>query len=720
MSDRSPAHRDDLPSLSALGLELVAASFLVLFQELTLIRWLPSQVRVIAYFPNLILIAAFLGLGIGALRAGGRSLLWLWPVSLLAVVGAGCGLSGIAFTGRSVSEHLWLLYADLPPDAPVIDAVQLPIVALFVSSALTFVGPGQFVAVRLNTFRYRTSALRGYALDLVGSLLGVIGFALASFAGAFPDAWFAVIAVIGAALFLRRPRLLPLHAVLATVAVLAVHRFEKGELYSPYYSLSSVPVTGTSDHLIRANGSLHQVAVALRRSDPTLTIDRAETLAGYHLPYRVLKRRPGRVLVLGAGTGNDVAVALDEGADVVHAVEIDPGILEYGRELHPNRPYQDARVTVMNTDARSFLNDTDETYDLIVFGTLDSMTRLSALSNVRLDNFVYTRDALEAAAARLRPGGGIALYFMVGQDHIDTHLLAMLMQTFGAKPVLARSDWNLFNSIYMAGPAFAHAAPPTTAAEQALIADVQHLNVPTDDWPYLYLPDRGVSAFYLTLMLAFIVIAVIAVAWASPELRSGLRKARGIDLEMFLFGVAFLLLETRFVTVMNLAWGATWLTSAVVFGSIIAVILVSTLWMDLRPVSWRSASAGLLVALACSWLLPSEILLAREGTVRLVLSALYVALPVFFAAACFALRFQTRASPNVAFGWNLLGAVAGGLIEFTSMAVGLRALTLVVILAYLIAFRLAKTSGAPPTARSGWPRWRSKSWRGGEARVPTT
>ena len=43
-----------------LALELVAASFVVLFQELTLIRWLPGQIRVLAYFPNLILLSAFL------------------------------------------------------------------------------------------------------------------------------------------------------------------------------------------------------------------------------------------------------------------------------------------------------------------------------------------------------------------------------------------------------------------------------------------------------------------------------------------------------------------------------------------------------------------------------------------------------------------------------------------------------------------------------------
>ena len=48
-------------------------------------------------------------------------------------------------------------------------------------------------------------------------------------------------------------------------------------------------------------------------------------------------------LVLGAGTGNDVAVALSEGAEHVDAVEIDPVILELGSRLHPDHPYVSPR-----------------------------------------------------------------------------------------------------------------------------------------------------------------------------------------------------------------------------------------------------------------------------------------------------------------------------------------------------------------------------------------
>jgi hypothetical protein len=68
------------PSLMWIALEILAVSFIVLFQELALIRWFPSKIRVLAYFPNLILISAFLGLGLGSLFSGKKSLIWLWTL----------------------------------------------------------------------------------------------------------------------------------------------------------------------------------------------------------------------------------------------------------------------------------------------------------------------------------------------------------------------------------------------------------------------------------------------------------------------------------------------------------------------------------------------------------------------------------------------------------------------------------------------------------------
>ncbi|MEX0891836.1 MAG: hypothetical protein WEB88_06655 [Gemmatimonadota bacterium] len=687
------------------AIELVVVSFIVLFQELALIRWLPGQVRVAAYFPNLVLISAFLGLGLGSLRARRASLLWTWPVSLLALVAGALWASGIAFTSNPETEHLWLLYADLPEGARVVDGVRLPIVAFFVLSATSFVALGQVVAARLLALRDSLGALRGYALDLTGSLLGVTAFALAALLLSAPWVWFTTFLLAGLVLFRGRRRSGALYVACAAAVLTLVVVGERASYYSPYYALS-VRDLGEGALAVETNGSLHQVALPMRRGDGGSNPLHTQVRAGYHLPFRYLDAPPKRALVLGAGTGNDVAVLLDEGVERVDAVEIDPVILDIGRIAHPNRPYDSERVRVFNTDARSFLNHGTELYDLIVFGTLDSMTRLSALSNVRLDNFVYTQESIDAARARLAPGGGMALYFMSSTSYIDDHLAAMLTRAFGTPPALHANYYQLFNRLYLTGDAFAHVgAEPGWSRPDGAAAAV----VPSDDWPFLYLAERTVTPFYLSLIAIFLALAVAGIFAASPEMRASLGTRGGVDAEMFLFGLAFLLLETHFVTAINLVWGATWLTSAVVFGSILAMVLMATLLTHVRPLTYRLAATGLVGSLLVAYFIPVDALLLANPLARLAASVLYVGVPIFFAAVCFAVRFNTRSAVDVAFGWNLLGAVAGGLLEFLGMATGLKALTLVAVAAYLLAFALAARRGDPtpvppaPTPRSAAP-----------------
>jgi len=704
--------------LRRLAVELFAASFVVLFQELTLIRWLPGQVRVLAYFPNLILLSAFLGLGLGCLRAGRRSLLWLWPASVLGLVAVGSAMSRVAFTQNSATEHLWLLYYDLPRDAPVIGDVRLPIVLCFILSALTFLPLGQIVAGRIREFQARSSALWGYAWDLLGSLVGAVLFALLGFLQTGPLIWFSAVLAAGLVFFARQRRGRWIYPAVGLLTVVMVVKAERAERYSPYYAISHRQPANEAGIEILTNGSLHQVATSFDPAVPAINDWQRSVRHGYRIPYQLVAQRPRRVLVLGAGTGNDVAVALSEGAEQVDAVEIDPVILELGRGLHPDHPYASPRVHAINTDARSFLNESHDEYDLIVFGTLDSMTRLSALSNVRLDNFVYTLDCLEAAARHLSPQGGIVMYFMVATDYIDERLAAMLMATFHEPPIRIRGPAELFNTIYMGGPAF---AGKLTEQRQALGATLLHLpdlQLPTDDWPYLYLQGHSISSFYLTLVGIFAVLTVAGVGAASGEMRRSVTRRR-IDGEMFCFGLAFLLLETKSVTGMNLVWGATWLTSAIVFAAILFMVLLATVLMQLRPLSWRVSVVGLVVSLLAAYAVPMHVFLRVNWATRLALSGLFVGGPIFFASACFALLFRTRAEADVAFGWNLLGAVAGGLLEFLSMVIGIKSLSLLALTAYLVAV-LIHLRRQPAVAEAGGVAAEAlpvRAWDGGRAGV---
>ena len=91
------------------------------------------------------------------------------------------------------------------------------------------------------------------------------------------------------------------------------------------------------------------------------------------------------------------AAALRNGAGRVEAVEIDPLILRLGRELHFEHPYQSPRVHVVLNDARSYIENSHEQFDLIVFSLLDSHTTTSHFTNIRIDNYVYTREAFARA-----------------------------------------------------------------------------------------------------------------------------------------------------------------------------------------------------------------------------------------------------------------------------------------------------------------------------------
>ena len=691
--------RDQPQSLRLVGLQLGAASFVVLALELILIRWIPGQVRVIAYFPNLILISAFLGLGIGCLSPR-RVPLWTWPLGIAILTAVSAVLSKVAFTQRATNEYLWLLYFDLPPGSHVVQGIRLPILATFVLSAATFVPLGSFVADRFRQFKEAGRPLAGYGCDLAGSLLGVIGGAALFFSGAMPWAWFAIVFLFGLILYARSRAAAVLHLVIAAGVVLLVGLAERAEIYSPYYALNVIPKSRHS--IVLTNGSLHQEALPLRRSERITEPDALATRYGYHLPYRLLRQTPKRVLILGAGTGNDVAVALDEGVAQIDAVEIDPHILALGR-FHPDRPYDSPRVRKINTDARAFLNYSTDKYDLIVFGTLDSMTRLSALSSVRLDNFVYTVECMRAAREHLAPEGGMALYFMVGTPFVDQHISAMLVGGTGERPAVVSEYYGLFNRIYLTGPAYKSVErPPGTPSVQETRDAAQLRDVPTDDWPFLYLKSRGVSSFYLSLIAAILVIAIVAIFAVSPEMRASVTSRR-FDGEMFLFGAAFLLIETKLVTEMNLVWGATWLTSAIVFASILLMVLIGTVWMQFRSLPWTIAASGLVLSLLMTWAIPVRSIVGRPLVVRLTASVVFAGLPILFASVCFALLFRERERLDVAFGWNMLGAVAGGLLEFTSMAFGIKAMTLLALVSYLLAMLLhkRKAEASPALAVTG-------------------
>ena len=131
------------------------------------------------------------------------------------------------------------------------------------------------------------------------------------------------------------------------------------------------------------------------------------------------------MLVIGAGTGNDVGVALSEGARHVDAVEIDPDLVGSGREYNPEHAYQSPRVSDPHRRRTVVPPGHEQRYSLILYALPDSSTALTGQSApVGLENYLLTTQAIQVAADPPGPG----------RDLRDVQLLP----TVPARPVCDR------------------------------------------------------------------------------------------------------------------------------------------------------------------------------------------------------------------------------------------------------------------------------------------
>jgi len=128
------------------------------------------------------------------------------------------------------------------------------------------------------------------------------------------------------------------------------------------------------------------------------------------LPYALLEAPS--VLVLGAGTGSDVLMALYHGASRVDAVELNPQMTELVADTwagFAGRIYDDPRVAVVTAEARGFIARHEGRYDLIQIALLDSFGASGAGVQALNESYVYTVEALGEYLQDLAPGGVLAI-----------------------------------------------------------------------------------------------------------------------------------------------------------------------------------------------------------------------------------------------------------------------------------------------------------------------
>jgi hypothetical protein len=667
-----------LPALRLLGF-----SFLILFFELALIRFIPANVRITAYFINLVLIAAFLGMGVGLiLQMRKYRIAQLFSPALLLLVAVVSYFSNVIVEAPLPNaEGFYAMYYDLSPQSRnwgMVPAISL----LFALITFVFAPLGQAMGEEFEKF----PPLRAYSINILGSILGIGVFSIFSLYSTPPLVWFVFGGVVYAVLGLEKRNLLWFAvcypAVLFMVYALASPGQGK-EVWSPYYKINAFEHPRRSHYTINVNGSLHQYLINF--SEVSKTSKKVEE--DYSAPYR-FARGMAEILVLGSGTGNDLVIALQRNAGHIDAVEIDREIVKLGRELNPQKPYDDPRVTVHVDDARAFLKKTRKLYDVIVLGTLDSQTLLSGMSSLRLDNYVYTLESFRAMKEHLKPDGILIMYHMTTNLQIGEKFYRMMAQAFESPPRMKFfQDWRLFNIILVANVADVVKDDEFNVGfDLSPDAEGKDLVLPTDDWPYPYLPEQGIPAHYRNVGLVIAGFAILLTGFAL-----GRKNLKQPDAPMFFLGAGFLLLETKSVTEMSLLFGSTWQVNVLVFASILLLILLANIIILRRPGVRLDVLFSLLFTLVLiCFVVPARSLLGLAQEMQWVLGGLMTAGPLFIAGMIFARLFQARAQPAAALGYNLIGAILGGLLEYAAMALGAKALYPIALTMYFLAHFLAR------------------------------
>jgi Spermine/spermidine synthase domain len=703
-------------------------SFVLLYLELALIRWVAGYIVNFAYFTNFVLLACFLGMGISCLQARRKTNLihfFPWLVVLL-----------ITFI------TLFQVETVLPRSADVLfwgetskpNKTFLPLLAvapiIFVMSTLVFV----CLSHPLGRLFGQMPRLRAYTYNIAGSLLGIVAFAVSSYLSHPPVVWFAVAFLASLPFLIEHGRTLgAINAVVLLVALGMVWWMGRGDTWGPYYRQT---VEKRPDgHYALCGNSICGIVVGIgtgyfydapywmpstgrAASKPPVVRTASESVLPTPAPNSPSQSKdPPRyrnALIIGCGAGNEAAVALAHDVPEIDCVDINPWVIKMGRALHPAKPFASNRVTAHIDDARAFLRNSNKKYDLIVYGLTDSTITATATSNLRVESFLFTLEAFRSARDHLSDRGLMVIYNDYRHLWLVQKIREMLRVVFNQEPfVSVQPSLETVPAVLATGPGLIPGLPGLAPGVGGKPTTDQVGFIPaSDDWPYLYLRGPTVPTPYLwalALVAASSLILFLAfrlrgmrerAAEHAESIRADTSRTRfRIDYTMFFMGAAFMLLEARSVTTFGLFFGLTWRTNTFVFAAILVMVLLAILLASVvKRISPILLFVGLLASLAVAYAIPSEWLLINGFAMRLLVVGLVAFLPIFFANLLFARLFRDTDEGDTAFGSNLLGGLLGGMVEYLSMITGYRALVLLATAFYLLAV-LARSQALVARAR---------------------
>ena len=751
------------------SIDLFLVSFLLLFLELACIRWLPAHVVFLTFFTNVILLACFLGMSVGCLASKRERHYLLWTPLLLAVVMLSAHavnsqhwkVSRALDMGQQAAPQVVFFGADRYHQdlAHFVVPIELLNGLFFLIVALALIGPGQELGRALGRLPNRVGA---YTINILGSMAGIALFAAYSWWQLSPFWWFLPI-VLGFGYFLL-PRLQTLQSIRPMaanagllLAILGLASWTTGtysangkvigeHFWSPYYR---VDYDAAPSRAIHVNLISHQKMAALQdqsydgdsakqpkqqasAADAQSQAAHSGPVFAYALPHMLRRdasavagqqaRSLDNVLIIGAGSGNDVTRALQWGAKHIDAVEIDPVVQHLGQQEHPDHPYQDPRVTVHLDDGRNFLRSTDQQYDLVIYALVDSLVLHSSYSNIRLESYLFTREAFADVRRHLKPDGQFVMYNYFRQGWIVARLFNGVTEVFGEEPLVLtfpnqttvepEASFGGYTVLFAGATeqlrqAFARfgsyqignrqAPSPTSpngffdAPAESLrfglanvVQPTEPLRAATDDWPFLYLRQPMIPSLSLrgAGIMAGIAVVLLAIYLRKTPAAGGRWNLNG---RLFFLGAGFMLIETKAVVHMALLFGSTWMVNAIVFFAVLAMILAANLFvLARRPQRLWPYYFGLVLVLALNCAIPLDFFLGMNRIIQVAGACLLVFVPILFAGVIFAVSFERSEDSDRAFGANIAGAMLGGLAEYSSMLLGFQYLVLVAVGFYLL------------------------------------
>ena len=675
-------------------LKIILACALSLFLELAIIRIHSSFIHYFSFLKNISLISCFLGLGIGySLRQHKVfSLNWIFPLLFLQIVMVYFLSDTPVSTAllNPISERL-TMGQDTAKNLIHLILIYAFTIFIFIFNALCFVPIGHLISRLMNNIEN----LKAYSFNLIGSLLGILGFVFFSFLNTPPIIWITVCFVLF--FFIIKGNIkhysISFLSMLSIIFIFSLDIKNKNNtIYSPYQNITvDYYSTPLSPSVIKTSNTFYQAVLNLSESTKNMTdniivgnvmgeyVDIIHEAEFYNLPYLVSERKPNDVLIVGSGAGNDVAAANRFNIKNISAVEIDPVIANLGKKLHPEKPYNNKNVEIIIDDARSYINKTNKKYDVIVYGLLDSQMNLSSKGGIRLDSYVYTVEAFKETRSKLNKNGFLIVSFFAQTDEIGFKIFKMLEKAFEKKPKVLKSS---SNNRYVFLISNENRVFNFENVEFFKISNEfnnnenYNVDLSTDDWPFLYMPKKVYPTSYMFIISVLIISSFIFLRKVTNM------KSNDFSYSCFFLGAGFMLVETKCITEFAKIFGTTWLVNAIVISAILIMAFIANLIIMKRvKVPIYLNYLLLFLSIFIGYVTFSNMLVDIDN----LLYPILLTLPILFSGIAFSKEILKINSASQALSANILGAMFGGFLEYNSMYFGFGSLYVLAGFIYFLA-----------------------------------